>query len=140
MNVLKEWTLRNGIQMKIIDETVRYYGDYHNVKLILIATVPIKEGYLSCFKDSPYYERILELLVPSREFRREFLKVGVSGEVLERTKQEIVENFEKNALLYMEKDHFPAKFAKSEFEKLEKELSLQDKIKARIAEVDGVEE
>lgn len=127
MRLLRRWNLRNGLVIEVFDESFRYYANYHNVKLLIKSIVPLKEEYIFNFKSSPYYEKISAMLLPKREYIREIVKVGVKEDMLERTKEEILGNFEKNVLSYMEREDFPEKFAKREFEKLEKSLFIEEK-------------
>lgn len=129
MRLLRRWCLKNGLVFEAFDESYRYYGDYHNVKIIITSRVPLREEYVASMRGVCGYEKVLERLLPEQEFRREILKVGVKGEILERTKSEILLNFEANALSYLGREDFPQKFARKEFERIQKEIEVEEKRK-----------
>ena len=129
VKLLRRWSLRNGLVFEAFDESYHYYGEYHNVRIIIRAIVPVEEGHVAMFKGTYGYEKVLERLLPEREFRREILKVGVTTDALERTKEEILRNFELNALSYLQREDFVQKFAKREFGRIQKEIWIEERQK-----------
>ncbi len=106
----------------MIDDTKRLFGNYFRVRLVIASKIPVKDEYLADFKDNPLYDQITGKLLPSTQYRREIVKTGVEEGSLAEEKAHLVKKFEESALIYFEREDFPAKFVRKQFLELEKEL------------------
>jgi hypothetical protein len=114
------WRLGNGISVEVADRTRLLDGGYYQIRLVITSRIPVKEEYLTEFKDSPLYDRILKKLRPTTEYKREIVKTGVEERTLSEEKAYLIGEFEKNALVYFERDDFPAKYVRKQFSELNK--------------------
>ncbi len=121
--LLRRWKLKNGIEVQIHEDSRRYYGNYHNLKLIIASRVEVKEEYFDDLREAPNYHPIVRTLLPSVEYRREILKAGVEGTRLAGLRDQLVAGFEENALPYFEKEDFARSYARKRFEDLQRKLS-----------------
>lgn len=120
--VIRSWHFANGLVVEMKDETANYFGDYYNIKLALYCRVPVEEAYLVPFTTRPYYDEVGRMLGPANEYRREIVKAGVAARDVEATKAYLIDSFEKNALIYFERDDFPLLFTRKKFADIEEEL------------------
>ncbi len=120
---IRSWHFANGLVAEMKDETFNYFGDYHNIKLVIYCRIPVQEAYLDPFRDRLYYHEVRKMLDGANEYRREIVKAGVAGKDLDATKSFLIDSFEKNALIYFERDDFPRLFTEKKFLELEEELT-----------------
>jgi hypothetical protein len=119
------WRLGNGLSVEMIDETKLLSGTYYQVKLVIVSKIRIKDEYLTGLRDNPRYNQIVKRLSPSTQYRREIVKTGVEERTLLEEKTRLIKTFEENALIYFEREDFPAKYVQKQFLELEKELTTQ---------------
>ncbi|MBA4419098.1 MAG: hypothetical protein C0392_14510 [Syntrophus sp. (in: bacteria)] len=119
------WRLRNGLSVEMTDETKRLFGNYYNVKLIIAAPIRVKDEYLSVFKKNAHYRQIRKKLPSTMEYRREIVMTGAEEETLSAVRAHMIAKFEENALIYIERDDFPARYVRQQFLELEKEFTSQ---------------
>ena len=124
--LIRTWHLANGLKVEILDETAGYYGDYSNLKLIVLCRVDVKEEYLRAFLDDPRYRRVARALGSATEYRREITKSGVPARNLSAVKSFLVERFEESALGYFEREDFPERFVCRRFTEISEELAKKE--------------
>nr|WP_320051106.1 hypothetical protein [uncultured Desulfuromonas sp.] len=90
-DLLQSTTLENGLTIEYADETVRYYGDYHRIQIDVF--VVLAEG--------------------RREQFQRLERMGISGDMLDDVKREVMDAFRSNCLPYMSSAKFPEKFLAS---------------------------
>ncbi|WP_316348583.1 hypothetical protein [Desulfuromonas acetoxidans] len=90
-DLLQGVTLENGLNIEFSDETVRYYGDYHRIQIDVF--VVLEDG--------------------RREQFQRLERMGISGDMLEEAKREMMSAFRMNCLPYMASSGFPEKFIAS---------------------------
>lgn len=127
MTLIRSWNLGNSLVVEVQDESVNYYGDYHNIKLIIRCRVGVEHRYLEPFRDNPRFGKATQILGPVAEYRREIVKAGVPGKDLLKTKSYLLERFEENALAYFEREDFPMKFVQKRLAEIVEELEKQER-------------
>ncbi len=120
---LKSYPLTNGLLVEILDDTRRYYADFHNVKITIRVKVPVREEWLAPFRDGPHYAATVKRLLPGVTYVRKIVKAGIEGKRLAAVKEQVVDSFEKNALPYFERDDFPERYALERFRAVEEKYS-----------------
>ena len=83
--------LDNGLTVEFTDETVRYYGDYHRIQIDVF--IALADG--------------------RREQFQRLERMGISGDMLDAVKREVMDAFRRNCLPYMASPGFPEKFIAS---------------------------
>jgi hypothetical protein len=124
--LVRTWHLANGLKVEILDETVSYYGDDSNIKLIVRCRIEVKEEYLRSFLDHPRYPTVARALGSAADYRREITKSGVPARNLSAVKSFLVEKFEENALGYFEREDFPERFVCRKFAEISEELAKKE--------------
>ncbi len=114
------WRLSNGLSVEVADRTRLLDGGYYQIRLVITSRIPVREEYLAEFKNNPLYKRVLEKLMPAVAYTREIVKTGVEERELSDEKTFLINQFEKNALVYFEREDFPAKYVQKQFFELNK--------------------
>ena len=107
MKPIKEIFLDNGLTVSFYNHTHRYFGDYHRVRVKIICEVPILEKY---FADYSEYSQAKGKLGNNVIFRRDTELMGIPSGELEKTLENVVENFTDHVLSYLSSPQFPRKF------------------------------
>ncbi len=130
MTLIRSWNLGNSLVVEVQDETVNYYGDYHNIKLTIRCRVGVEQVHLDPFRDNPRFAAASRTLGPVAEYRREIIKAGVPGKDVLKTKAYLLERFEENALSYFEREDFPMKFVRKRLTEIIEDLEKQERADA----------
>lgn len=111
MSVIYQATLPNELELIIEDQSNRYFGDYHRVKLLVRCPVAVTNAAFiesqDPAADSAAAERILGSEVV---YEKSLERMGVSGGDLERVKQELLERFLQINQPYLARADFAARF------------------------------
>ena len=125
--LIRTWHLANGLKVEIFDHAVSYYADNSTIKLVICCDVEVKKEYLRPFETHPHYEKIMKTLGDVAAYRREIVKAGVPAKHLPAMKRFLVERFEENALVYFEREDFPARYVCKRFGEIAGELEKKDR-------------
>src|SRR4051794_3678728 len=90
--------LDNGLTLEICDRTRRYFGDYFTIKLDLECLVPLDRSF---FDDDASYEEAASRVKGPVAFRRTIERRGVPSASITAAREELLRNFEENALRYI---------------------------------------
>ena len=93
--------LGNGIIVNFIDRSNRYYGDFHRVKIDIIAKFPVNVEQLP--------EELHALAAASggmATYERSLEKMGVPSADLENVAKTLIDNFIGTVGCYLEKETF----------------------------------
>ncbi len=93
--------LKNGVVVDFIDRSNRYYGDFHRVKIDVVAKFPVDREQLpeelheiaACCDGEATYQRSLE-------------QMGVKTAEVEAVGQALIDNFIETVGRYLEKENF----------------------------------
>ena len=127
--VLKTWWPNNGVVVEIIDESMETSKDAWMIKLAVKGTIEVKTKYVADFEDDPDYLEILSMVLPRAEYRRDIVKAGVKADKVAAEKVFLLNAFEKEALVYFERDDFPERYVRKLYKELEKRLSAKRAIR-----------
>lgn len=128
---LRSWHLANGLTVAADEETINYYGDYYNMRLIIRCSVAVRREYLASFEKSVHYERAVAILGPVAEYRREIVKAGVPGKDLPGVKENLLRGFEETALPYFEREVFPERFVQKRFTEIAEGIEKENRFDGR---------
>ena len=130
-DVLKTWWLTNGVTVEITDETKQTSPDFWMIKLAVKATIEVKTTYVENFEESPDYLEILSMILPTTEYRRDIIKEGVKAEKITAEKTFLIDAFEKEALVYFDREDFPERYVRNLYKELEKKVSAKRAIEKK---------
>jgi hypothetical protein len=126
---LKTWWLTNGVVIEIVDESMETSKDSWTIKLTVKGTIEVKKNYVDDFEEEPDYLEILSMILPTAQYHRDIIKTGVRANKLVAQKTFILDAFEKDALVYFERDDFPERYVRKLYKELEKGLSAKRAIR-----------
>lgn len=126
---LKTWWLPNGVVVEIIDESIQNSKDSWMVKLAVKGTIEVKTKYVDDFEEEHDYLEILSMILPTAQYHRDIVKVGVRANKVAAEKTFILDAFEKDALVYFEREDFPERYVRKLYKELEKGLSAKRAIR-----------
>jgi hypothetical protein len=120
---LKTWWLPNGVVVEIMDESIQNSKDSWTIKLAVKGTIEVKTPYVDDFREEHDYLEILSMILPTAQYHRDIVKVGVKANKVVAEKAFLLDAFEKNALVYFEMEDFPERYVRRLYKELEKGLS-----------------
>ena len=107
MNTIHETVLANGLTVRFLDKTQRYFGDYHHVRLEVVCDVPVPEGAgaeSSACRSVQYKSSIRRFGVPTVD-----VPAAIEG---------LVSNFTNTTMSYMSSPSFPSRYLRSQLSDL----------------------
>jgi len=129
--VIRTWHLIRGLIVQVEDESRNYYGDYHNVRLVIRCRIAVKAELLKGVEKNPSYARVVEAMGPSIEYLRVVGRAGVAGKDVSSVKEALLASFEETALPYFDREGFEEKFVRKRFDEIEKDLIRRDRDEQR---------
>lgn len=110
MSLLRHEELANGLSVRFIDCSNRYYGDYWRLKVeVRCALILQPELFVGEADPQGACARARQLLGDQVVFTRSLEKMGVDGGQLESARTSLVEGFVRNAFPYLGQTEFPAR-------------------------------
>lgn len=122
MSTIREYTLENGLHVRIGDRTTRYFGEYHTVEMELEAFIKTDA---SLFHTPQEYEKIRYLAGDGFWYRRTLKQRGVYETDLDEIKAMLIYEFEANSLPYLRKQSFLRKFILINVVKKQRALEIE---------------
>ncbi len=107
MNLIHETVLANGLTVRFLDKTQRYFGDYHHVLLEVVCDVPV-----------PASAEAESLAGRSLQFRSNIRRFGVPTADVSAVIENLVSNFTSTTLSYMSSPSFPSRYLRSQMSDL----------------------
>ena len=129
--VLKTWWLTNGVVVEITDESIQNSRDSWTIKLAVKGTIEVKTAYVNDFEEEPDYLEILSMIIPTTEYRRDIVKDGVKANKITGEKTFLLDAFEKEALVYFDREDFPERYVRNLYKELEKKVSAKRAIEKK---------
>ena len=102
--------LENGLELSFHDQGNRYFGDYHQVKIIVSCRVVLNNDLLSSHLSSEDLQKATQIFGDHVDYKRIIKQMGVAGDDVEQVKALMVKNFIENAAKYMQSEDFASRF------------------------------
>jgi len=122
--LLKKWSLENGLEVEVWDESENYWADFWNLKVVILAKGKVDPEWKRGLKD-PLEEEVLLDIGDELCYKREIVKVGVRETELSREREAVLRSFEGNALPYLRHPDFPRRFFLRRLEEALKKHRIQ---------------
>ncbi len=132
--VLKNWWFPNGVVVQITDESIQNSKDSWTIKLAVKGTIEVKTTYIDDFEEDPDYLEILSMILPTALYRRDIVKASVKANRAAAERAFLLDAFEKEALVYFEREDFPERYVRRLYKELEKGLSAKRAIRKNDSE------
>ena len=102
--------LANGLVLSFYNQGNRYFGDYHQVKVVVSCPIAMTDALLSDFFSPEDLTQARQLFGDHVEYRRLLKQMGVAGAEVERVETALIDHFRENAMSYMQGDDFAGRF------------------------------
>ena len=132
--VLKNWWFPNGVVVQITDESIQNSKDSWTIKLAVKGIIEVKTTYIDDFEEDPDYLEILSMILPTALYRRDIVKASVKANRVAAERAFLLDAFEKEALVYFEREDFPERYVRRLYKELEKGLSAKRAIRKNDSE------
>lgn len=102
--------LLNGLQLEFFDQSNRYFGDYHRVKIVIRCQVALRPEWLTAAPEPLELDQLRALLGDCVTFERSLEQMGVASAQLETVKNNLIDGFLKTTAGYLGSEGFPGRF------------------------------
>ena len=109
-SILATHKLKNGLEIVFHDSGNRYFGDYHQVKLMVHCRIPLNDDLLSEHLADDDLKKAIQLFGDHVEYRKLLKQMGVAGNDVDDVKQALIDNFMKSAADYMQGEDFASRY------------------------------
>lgn len=130
MNIIKKYTLSNGLIIDVFDKTFCYFGEYFTVVLDFFSEIAVKEEY---FGNSLEFDTASKLLGKKQNYIRTIKREGVYQTEIDKIKSELIHYFEEHSLDYLKKESFAKKFILKRFKEEQRKSEIK-KLRSKLVE------
>lgn len=102
--------LPNGLELELFDQSNRYFGDYHRVRILLRCRVEIRPEWLRDLPSDVAPKQACSLLGEALVYERHLERMGVATAELERIKEQLIDGFLTVGGSYLGAPDFPRRF------------------------------
>lgn len=102
MTAIKPASLDNGLEISFIDESNRYFGDYHRICVVVTiscAVDQLADEELRLQAAAVYGERL--------EVTKHLVRMGVPSADCEQARKSLVDDFMRHAASYLSRPDYP---------------------------------
>jgi hypothetical protein len=114
--------LDNGLTVRFRDETRRYFGNFHHIRIIVHCVVPLTPELTDISVD---YGRFCGLVGGEIRYERTLEQMGVSGDDLNQVRQRLVATFVETAVPYLSSPSFPRQLVANRVARLRRQGRLR---------------
>jgi len=111
---LTEIALENGLLLQVENQTNRYFGDYHRVRLVVSCHFEVA-GLLTDPDCDLDHGQLRRLLGEQLRYEKVLERMGVPGAAVETTCRELVDQFLASNRSYLERADFPQRLLRQKF-------------------------
>ena len=108
--ILDRHVLDNGLEVVFSDEGNRYFGDYHQVKVIASCRINLGDELQSEYLTAADLAKAREIFGEQVEYRRLLKQMGVAGAEVEAVQKRMIDNYLATATAYMQEAGFAARY------------------------------
>lgn len=117
MHLVEEITLPNSLVVEVWDNSRPISDDTIQVRLIIKTKIDMKEEY---FSEPEHCEQVKKVFGPEIFYEYQKERTFVNKNEKDRVFTEFLNDFKKDSLPYMAKPQFPARFAVSKYQEIQK--------------------
>lgn len=112
MTLLKATTLANGLQLDFVDQSNRYFGDYH--RICVVATLRCPLDVLQGALDEETHRRALVQFGDALVVEKRFERMGVASADVEAVRGALVDDYLRHATEYLSRPEYPVLLVSAE--------------------------
>lgn len=117
MTVLREERLANGLQIIFVDESNRYFGDYHRVCVTATIVCSLCELPVADADDEAFRRQAIAAFGEQLNVTRRFERMGVPAVDVEKVRTALIEDFLKHAASYLSRPGYLRALVSAELNK-----------------------
>lgn len=117
MTTIKEERLDNGLRILFVDESNRYFGDYHRVCILVTLLFKLDELPVTSSDDEIFRDRALAKLGKELKIVKRLERMGVPTAEVESVRHAMIESFLINASVYLNRPEYPRSLINAELKK-----------------------
>lgn len=102
--------ISNGLEIFFFDQGNRYFGDYHQVKVLVSCRIALNDELVADSLSAEDLQQARNLFGDHIEYKRVLKQMGVAGAEVETVRSELVKNFIESTLSYMQANDFSARY------------------------------
>jgi len=117
MTTIKKELLSNGLQIIFTDESNRYFGDYHRVCVVATIVCELQSLTVANADDEAFRCQAVKALGEQLTIVKRFERMGVSSADVEEVRTALIEDFLRNASVYLSRPGYMRSLVNAELKK-----------------------
>ena len=117
MTMIKEERLDNGLTIVFVDESNRYFGDYHRVCVVATIVCKLRELPADNADDESFRNKAIETLGEELTVVKRFERMGVPTADIEKIRAAMIDGFLQNSSPYLARAGYPRALVNAELKK-----------------------
>jgi len=117
MTTIRQEKLNNGLQIHFVDESNRYFGDYHRVCILVTLLYPVDALPVDNSDDEVFRDRAIAMLGKELKIVKRLERMGVPTAEVEKVRQSMIEAFLDNSSVYLNRPGYPRSLVDAELKK-----------------------
>lgn len=114
---LRTEKLANGLQITFVDESNRYFGDYHRVCVVATITCELQQLAVEEPADEVLRREAVALLGERLNVVKRFERMGVPTAAVAEVRMALVDDFLRHASAYLARPGYPRSLVRAELRK-----------------------
>ena len=117
MTTLKEEHLKNGLQIVFVDESNRYFGDYHRICVLVTIIFNLSDLTIENADDETFQSRAIEVIGEKLLITKRIERMGVASVDVAQVRDDMIESFLQHSSSYLARSGYPRSLVAAELNK-----------------------
>ena len=117
MTTIKEERLSNGLQILFVDESNRYFGDYHRVCVVATIICNLNDLPATSSDEEAFRCQAIEALGEELSVTKRLGRMGVASAEVEEVRTALIDDFLHHASVYLSRPGYMRSLVNAELKK-----------------------
>ena len=117
MTTIKEERLSNGLQILFVDESNRYFGDYHRVCVVATIICNLNDLPAASSDEEAFRCQAIEALGEELSVTKRLGRMGVASAEVEVVRTALIDDFLRHASVYLSRPGYMRSLVNAELKK-----------------------
>ncbi len=117
MTTIKEERLSNGLQILFVDESNRYFGDYHRVCVVATIICNLNDLPAASSDEEAFRCQAIEALGEQLSVTKRLGRMGVASAEVEEVRVALIDDFLRHASVYLSRPGYMRSLVNAELKK-----------------------
>ena len=117
MTTIKEERLSNGLQILFVDESNRYFGDYHRVCVVATIICNLNDLPAASSDEEAFRCQAIEALGEELSVTKRLGRMGVASAEVEVVRTALIDDFLRHASIYLSRPGYMRSLVNAELKK-----------------------